>query len=155
MDHDLNGDEWLASFWRIEAAEPPASCGSSGQRRNAVVEETYELASRVMDYSEVLVKLNPVFADQLLRSGMAVGSHTREAQGAESIADFVHKMKIAHKELEETDYRLSLCHLKPHYPHDEILVERTRALFPLFHRILTTSRERMKRERDERRAKHP
>ena len=152
MDHDLNGDEWLASFWKTEAAEPLASYG---QRRNAVVEETYELASNVMDYCERLAKLNPVFADQLLRSGTAVGSHSREAQSAESIADFVHKMKIAHKELEETDYRLSLCRSKPHYPHDEGLVQRTRALFPLFHRILTTSRERMSRERSERRAKRP
>ena len=94
-----------------------------------------------MDYSELLLKVNPVFADQILRSGTSVGSHTREAQGAESLADFIHKMKIAHKELEETDYRLSLCHIKPHYPHSADLIHRTRKLLPLLNRILATSNE--------------
>ncbi len=74
------------------------------RKRNAVVEETFELASRVMDYAEVLSRANSVFADQILRSGTSVGSHTREAQSAESLADFTHKMKIAHKELEETEW---------------------------------------------------
>lgn len=111
------------------------------------------MASRVMDFVERLVRVNAVFADQVLRSGTSVGSHTREAQSAESLSDFLHKMKIAHKELEETDYRLSLCHAKAHYPHDEELVHRTKALIPLFRSILTTTRNRLNQQLEERRAK--
>ena len=134
-------------------SEPVQEYGGPARKRNAVVEETFELASRVMDYTEVLLRTNSVFADQILRSGTSVGSHTREAQSAESLADFVHKMKMAHKELEETDFRLALCHVKAHYPHDDDLVRRTKVLIPLFHRILTTSRTRLNQLAEERRAK--
>lgn len=47
---------------------------------------------------------------QLLRSGTAIGALIREAQGAESKMDFLHKMSIAKKEAEETDYWLALLH---------------------------------------------
>ena len=134
-------------------AEPGVPYGDGPRKRNAVVEETFDLASCVMDFSERLVKVNDVFVDQILRSGTSVGSHTREAQSAESLSDFIHKMKIAHKELEETDYRLALCHVKAHYPHDEELVKRTQALMPLFHSILSTSRNRLNLQLEERRAK--
>lgn len=136
-----------------DVSEPGPVYGDGAKRRNAVVEETFELASRVMGYTEVLLRTNSVFADQILRSGTSVGSQTREAQSAESLADFTHKMKIAHKELEETDFRLSLCHVKAHYPHDEELVRRTKALIPLFRRIRTTSRTRPNQQAEERRAK--
>lgn len=114
-------------------------------------EETFELASLVMDYCERLHPVNPVFSDQIMRSGTSVGSHVREAQGAQSLKAFINIMKVAHQELEETDFRLDLCHIKPHYPHDQELVRRTKALFPLFHAILSTSIQRQKREQAEKR----
>ncbi|HRO99798.1 MAG TPA: four helix bundle protein [Flavobacteriales bacterium] len=114
--NDFDANAWLASFWPGEVAEPSVPYSSSGRRPNPVVDETFELASRVMDYTEVLVKQNAVFADQILRSGTSVGSHVREAQGAQSLKAFINKMKVAHQELEETDYRIDLCHIKAHYP---------------------------------------
>ena len=153
MENVFNADEWLASFRGSGASEPGSAYASRSGRRNPVVDETFALASRVMDYSEDLMKVNTVFADQVLRSGTSVGSHVREAQGAQSLKAFVNKMKVAHQELEETDYRLDLCHLKAHYPHDPELVRRNKALFPLFHAILSTSIERLEKERTERRKK--
>jgi four helix bundle protein len=143
LQPDFIANDWLASISGGGVEEPAKPYGAAGHRRNAVVEETFELASRVMDYCERLIGVNRVFADQVLRSGTSVGSHVREAQSAESLSDFLHKMKIAHKELEETDYRLALCHVKAHYPHDADLVKRVKALVPLFHRILTTTRSRL------------
>lgn len=146
---NFEADAWLRSFvGNDEVVEPAASYGRAGRPRNAVVEETFELASRTMDYCELLVKVNPVFADQILRSGTSVGSHVREAQGAQSLRAFINKMKVAHQELEETEYRLDLCHIKAHYPHDETLLLKTKKLFPLFHAILKTSIERQNSERD-------
>lgn len=151
--NDFDANALLVSFWEGEVAEPSVPYGSSGRRPNPVVDETFELASRVMDYTEVLVKRNAVFADQILRSGTSVGSHVREAQGAQSLKAFINKMKVAHQELEETDYRLDLCHIKAHYPHDPELVRRTKALFPLFNAILSTSILRQKKELADRRRK--
>lgn len=151
--NDFDANAWLASFWEGEVAEPTVPYGSPRRRPNPVVDETFELASRVMDYTEVLVKRNAVFADQILRSGTSVGSHVREAQGAQSLKAFINKMKVAHQELEETDYRLDLCHIKAHYPHDPELVRRTKALFPLFNAILSSSITRLKAERPDKRRK--
>jgi four helix bundle protein len=39
---------------------------------------------------------------QILRSGTAVAANYGEARGAESRADFIHKLKVVHKELNET-----------------------------------------------------
>jgi four helix bundle protein len=47
-------------------------------------------------------------ADQIQRSGMAVGALHREATYAESDLDFIHKLSIAQKECNETLYWLEL-----------------------------------------------
>jgi four helix bundle protein len=43
---------------------------------------------------------------QVLRSGTSVGANTEEADASESTEDFLHKMKIALKEAQETRYWL-------------------------------------------------
>jgi four helix bundle protein len=45
---------------------------------------------------------------QLIRSGMGVGSNYNEVRGADSRADFCHKLQIALKEMRETHYWLSV-----------------------------------------------
>lgn len=50
-----------------------------------------------------------VIAKQLLKSGTSIGANSVEAQNAESKADFIHKIKIAAKEADETQYWLLLC----------------------------------------------
>ena len=46
--------------------------------------------------------------DQILRSGTAAAANYGEARGAESRADFVHKLKIVFKELDETTIWLEI-----------------------------------------------
>jgi four helix bundle protein len=45
---------------------------------------------------------------QLLRSGTAAAANYGEARGAESRSDFIHKLRIVLKELNETDVWLNL-----------------------------------------------
>jgi four helix bundle protein len=49
-----------------------------------------------------------VMSKQLLRSGTSVGANIREAQNAQSNADFIHKNAISQKECDETLYWLEL-----------------------------------------------
>lgn len=49
-----------------------------------------------------------VLSKQILRSGTAVGALIREAEFAQSKPDFTHKMNIALKEANETDYWLNI-----------------------------------------------
>ena len=45
---------------------------------------------------------------QILRSGTSIGAMVRESEHAQSTADFIHKLSIAQKEINETLYWLEL-----------------------------------------------
>ncbi|NTV01759.1 MAG: four helix bundle protein [Chlorobiaceae bacterium] len=51
-----------------------------------------------------------VLSRQLLKAGTSIGALVREAEHAESRADFIHKMSIALKEANETVYWIELLH---------------------------------------------
>ena len=75
----------------------------------------------IIQYSELLEDNRKyVIARQLLKSGTSIGANIREAQNAESKADFIHNMKIAEKKPDETEYWLILCELFPNYPKNQI-----------------------------------
>ena len=77
---------------------------------NIIVEKTFQFSVKILKFSPTLQDLKQfVLANQLLRSGMSIGANTREAQNAESKADFIHKFKIAAKEADETEYWLLLA----------------------------------------------
>ncbi|PKP51457.1 MAG: four helix bundle protein [Bacteroidetes bacterium HGW-Bacteroidetes-1] len=87
------------------------------ERKNEIIEISLEFALMIIEFSELLeLKRKYVIARQLLKSGTSIGANTRESQSAESKADFIHKLKIAHKEAEETEYWLLLCEKAPSYP---------------------------------------
>ena len=51
-----------------------------------------------------------IMSKQLFRSGTSIGANIREAQHAQSNADFLSKMQISLKECNETEYWLQLLH---------------------------------------------
>jgi len=54
------------------------------------------------------VKGSLEIGNNLLRSGTSAGANYEEARGAESKADFIHKLQIVLKELRESMYWLKL-----------------------------------------------
>ena len=84
----------------------------SGARASAVREKSFALAVREVRMSRWLLESRKEFvlSKQVLRSGTAIGAMVREAEQAESRADFAHKMAIALKEASETEYWLELLH---------------------------------------------
>ena len=87
------------------------------EKRNEIVEISMEFALAIITYTELLEESKKyVIARQLLKSGTSIGANIREAQSAESRADFIHKLKVAHKEAEETEYWLLLCKRAMSYP---------------------------------------
>ena len=92
---------------------------------NLIVRMTFEFALHILEYSELLESLKKfTIAKQVLRCGTSIGANVREAQNAESKADFVHKMKISAKEADETEYWLLLCSYHESYPDcEKLLVE--------------------------------
>ncbi len=108
--------------------------------KNVVVEKSIEVALLVIEFCEELEKHKKfVIGKQLLKSGTSVGANIQEAQNAESKADFIHKMKIATKELEETKYWLILCERSKNYPTNIILNQKVKELGLILYKILSTS----------------
>ena len=79
-------------------------------KENVVKNKSFAFALRVVKMYQFLCeqKKEFVLSKQLLRSGTAVGALVREAEQAESPADFIHKMAIALKEANETEYWIEL-----------------------------------------------
>ena len=73
-----------------------------------IAERLVALAVKVVKIVDVLpdTPAGKHIADQLLRSGTSPGANYEEARGAESKRDFLHKIGITLKELQETRYWL-------------------------------------------------
>jgi len=118
----------------------------------------FDLEERLLDYSvgiiEVVENLLPGMAsthvgNQLLRSGTSPLFNHGEAQAAESVNDFVHKMKICLKELRESRRALMLIHRKPltrSVDRVDRLLKETEELIKIFFVSIRTSRNKTVRE---------
>jgi four helix bundle protein len=76
---------------------------------NALKQKSYSFALDVVKLCMSLREQHEfVLSKQLLRSGTAIGALVEEANQAESKADFIHKLSIANKEANETQYWIRL-----------------------------------------------
>lgn len=88
-------------------------------KENVVLSKSYLFAVRIVNLYKYLTeqKREFVLSKQLLRSGTAIGALIKEAEHAQSRADFLNKVNIALKEANETEYWLMLLkdtdYLKP------------------------------------------
>ena len=110
-------------------------------KENLIVDLTFEFSLEVVEFSELLEskrKFN--MANQLFRSGTSIGANVREAQNAESKADFIHKMKIAAKEADETEYWLLLSKKSKSYPDPESLLIKITSINKVLSKIISSSK---------------
>ncbi|MDD3280815.1 MAG: four helix bundle protein [Bacteroidales bacterium] len=109
------------------------------KKKNEVLELSFEFALQIIEYCELLEKNQKyVLAHQLLKSGTSIGANIREAQNAESIQDFSHKLKIAAKEADETEYWLLLCEKSSSYPTTKQLSTSIISIKELLNSIIST-----------------
>ena len=114
----------------------------------------YDLEERLLNYAVGIIHLTrKLYADyaerhignQLLRSGSAPLSHHGEAQAAESPADFIHKMRLALKELRESERwiklidRAGLVSKDSNFPH---ILNETDQLIRIFVTGIATAEKR-------------
>lgn len=79
---------------------------------NIIKNKSLEFALRIVKLCQHLTdsKREFVLSKQLLKSGTAIGALVRESEQAESKADFIHKLSIALKEANESDYWIELLY---------------------------------------------
>ena len=77
---------------------------SKDKRKFDLEERLIDFAVRIIRTAESLpkTKIGNHISGQLIRCGTSPAPNYGEAQSAESLADFIHKMKICLKELRET-----------------------------------------------------
>ena len=93
---------------------------------NTAASRANQLERRLISFASAIVSLSSKLprtpqgrhiCGQILRSGTAVAANYGEARGAESRADFIHKLKVVFKELNETTIWLEIiaesCLLSP------------------------------------------
>jgi four helix bundle protein len=111
-------------------------------KENLIVNLTLKFSLNINEYSERIRDIKKFeMASQIFRNGTSIGANIREAQNAESKADFIHKIKIAAKELEETKYWLIICERSESYPFQAILKEKINELGLIVYKILSTSKK--------------
>jgi four helix bundle protein len=112
----------------------------AAKKENPILNLTFQFALDIIEFSEVLEsKHKYVVARQLLKSGTSIGANIREAQNAESKADFIHKIKIAAKEADETEYWLLLINFSKSYPNCDKLLEDLKIIIKIISKILGTA----------------
>lgn len=111
-------------------------------RQNLIVDLTFKFALDIIAYSEAIKSGKKYeMASQIFRSGTSIGANTREAQNAESKADFIHKFKIAAKEADEVHYWLTLCRSSEFYPDpDEELFIKLHSIQLIITKIIASSK---------------
>ncbi len=110
-------------------------------KENLIVKLTFEFALDIVAFADALENERKyVIAKQILKSGTSIGANVREAQNAESKVDFIHKLKIAAKETDETEYFLQICKHAQGYPFNEELLEKVNLINRVLSKIIASSK---------------
>ncbi len=108
---------------------------------NVIVDKTFDFAVKIIEYCELLESHKKfVISNQLLKSGTSIGANVSEAQNAESRADFIHKIKLAAKEANETNYWLRICEASKSYPECGGLLNEVIEIGKILTSIITSSK---------------
>jgi four helix bundle protein len=123
-----------------------------------VADHKFDLEERLLDFSAAIIRFTETVsrsqagthvAGQLLRFGTSSLPNHGEAQGAESAADFIHKLSICLKELRETRRWLRLAQRVPlvRQPASaEPVLRETEELIRIFFSSIATARKRALRK---------
>ena len=115
---------------------------------NVVRDKSLDFGVRISKMVRIILKrMYPAehsLCSQILKSGTSIGANIRESEFAESRDDFKHKLKIALKEANETDYWLTILH-RAEYLNDKeynSLNDDCKELIALLVAIIKTSNEK-------------
>ena len=120
-----------------------------------IAERLLEYAVRILKVAAALekTKVGQHIAVQLAKAGTSAGANYEEARGAESVADFAHKLAVALKELRESRYWLRIIAKAEFLPPSRLepLIEEADQLCRILGRSIITSRATAKKREEARR----
>jgi four helix bundle protein len=112
---------------------------------NLIVDFSFEFALLIIEFTTSLEQMKKFsLANQLFRSGTSIGANIREAQNAESKNDFIHKLKLAAKEADETEYWLLLCKHSKALPDSTLLLSKLESIQKVLSKIIASTKHTLK-----------
>mgnify|MGYP000094283962 CR=1 FL=1 len=118
---------------------------NSKYKGNVLLESTFKFSVGIIKFCESLNRKQKfAISNQLIRSGTSIGANSKESQNAQSDKDFIHKLKIALKEADETEYWLFLCLEIEDYPNPVNLINELTNIIKLLNKIISTKMRNMK-----------
>lgn len=119
-------------------------------KSSLVAEKAFEFAVKMVLVAERISssKKEFVLTKQLIRSGTSIGANCHEAEHAESKKDFIHKMSMALKEANETQYWLNLMKATNYMEESDFQVLESPCveLIKLLTAIIKTSKKNLNQE---------
>lgn len=110
---------------------------------NPILKLSFDFSLLLIEYCEQLEQDKKyIVARQLLKSGTSIGANSMESQNSESKPDFIHKIKIAAKEADETQYWLLLCKHSKTYPDCDVLLQKLEEIQKVLNKIIGTAKRR-------------
>ncbi|WP_372746683.1 four helix bundle protein [Lutibacter sp.] len=114
------------------------------KKENVVKTKSFLFSIRIVNLYKFLTqeKKEFIISKQLLRSGTSIGALVRESEHAESTADFVHKLSVALKEANESEYWIDLLKETDYLSESEYLSvqENIKELLKLLISIIKTTK---------------
>ncbi|OJJ16370.1 hypothetical protein BKI52_34340 [marine bacterium AO1-C] len=114
-------------------------------KENLIKDKSFTFAVRIVKLYKYLCDQQKEFiiSKQLMRAGTAIGALYREAEHAESKADFIHKLAIAQKEANETMYWLELLEATHYITQNQFgnIYEDALELFKLITKSIKTAKQ--------------
>lgn len=112
-------------------------------QNNPILKLSFDFSLMLIDYCESLHDTKRyIVGNQLLRLGTSIGVNSIEAQNAESKTDFIHKIKAAAKEAEETHYLLLLCDYTQVTPDSQNLFSKLAEVKQVLNKILIAAKRK-------------
>ena len=114
------------------------------KEKNPLLEKSLDFSVEIVNFYELFLKSHKdkTIANQLLRSATGVGANINEATGAVSRADFVSKLHISLKEVNETIYWLEIFKRTNFFEYDyETLLKRAIEIKKILVSSLKTTKE--------------
>jgi four helix bundle protein len=114
--------------------------------KNLIVKLSFEFGVAITGFCDQLHQERKfVIANQLLRAGLSIGSNIWEAQNAESVADFIHKLKIACKEADESEFFLLVISKAYENKNAEKLLQDLESIHKVLNKIITSTKQKQGR----------
>jgi four helix bundle protein len=114
------------------------------RRDGPIVQKSMAFAIAIIKYCDFLSEGKKfIISNQLLKAGTSIGANIFEAQYSESRLDFIHKMKIAQKEANETLYWLMLCENIDKLKIQNELINNLNEILAILSKIITTSKKNL------------